>query len=712
MGTLPEKTVTTRRVIDASTDISNIDSSKIDWDDDNNPIVVETIVLESADTAVLEEEMRVRTAHYDDRRTRLTPSRFAAFGALSDALDEHMPDVQTRLSSERNAHAFIAVKLPDALWFDPFIDAAKTVIAALALAGPAVETEVHVAVPQQDRWSGGTINFPLDQVLSKLRSKHVVVLYSELALPAWLVQMLDVSLDLGSMSTSYLAAAVARHFGTEKKHVRKWDGMSVAAIPPNLFDTACQRAVSASHVAALVFNYIRSETTESAGNAKKDSIEQAKKTSAKGVFEPEILLPTSPKLEQLHGLGVIAIWARQFIDDIGLVKRRKLDPNDVDRGVLIEGPPGTGKTLVMQAIAASAGIGFLPTSFALWQASRGGHLGDVINAIRRTFEVAAEHAPCIVFIDELDAVPARGRSQHHDDYWRPIVNALLECLDGSARRSGVYVFAATNDSSVIDPAMLRSGRLDRRFTLGLPDEEALRGIIQFHLPDLDAAVIEPVATALAGSVSGADIGRIAREARRSARRAQRPLTPEDLLEIALPEDTRPEYLRRVTAIHEAGHAVAWMVAGRPPKALSVISAGTFGGHVRPDHPDHVGSSLFDIERELVPILAGRAAEEVILGVASSGAGGSDQSDLAHVTRVLGSLEGVSGLGAMMQFSMSVDGMRVEGRLRRLYAEAVLLVARHRDAIVALADLAMDKRVLGARALRDFARAQGFEGVDQ
>lgn len=703
MGTLPGKTTAKlRRPITDSTDIASISSAQIDWDDDNNMTYVEEIALDPGDEAAMQKLLSSRVEEYEQRRERLDPSDFAAFGALSDALDPHMQTVQARLSSERNTSVLLAVKVPDLLWCEAFTAAAKTAFAAIALASPAVDSEAYVSVPEHDRWNGGTTSFPLEKIASEIRKRHVVVLYAQNLLPPSVLPMVDVSLDLNAMSAEYLKSAVARHFSVKKTDVGSWAGTSVSDVSPNLFDSACDRAVSARAVRPLVVGF-----TVAAAQERAAALKSAKATSvgskASG-FEPEILHPTSPLIDELHGLGDIAVWGHQFADDVKLVIAGKLGAEDVDRGVLIEGPPGTGKTMLMQAIAATAGIAFLPTSFAIWQAQKGGHLGDVINAIRKVFEVAAKNAPCIIFIDEMDAIPKRGQSKYHDDYWRPIVNALLECLDGTARREGVYVFAATNDASVIDPAILRSGRLDRRFTLGLPDEEALRGIINYHLPDLSTDVIEPVATALAGSVSGADISRIAREARRTARRADRPLTPADLLDIAIPPDHLSETDRRLVAVHEAGHAIVVMHTGRVPQSLSIVTVGQTHGGVAVESGIRMGR-LRDYETAVMCLLAGRAAEEMVLGEPSAGAEG----DLRTATGLVAQLMGTTGLSGRLLHSEQTDGHAVEARLRDLYARTMRVLGEHRSAVERLADLALQKRVIGHAALLDFAKTHGFVG---
>ncbi|WP_244495384.1 MULTISPECIES: ATP-binding protein [Aurantimonas] len=421
-----------------------------------------------------------------------------------------------------------------------------------------------------------------------------------------------------------------------------------------------------------------------------------------------------PRIEDLHGYGDAGRWALQLVADLSAYRKGTIGWEDVDAGALFVGPPGTGKTLLAQAIANSAGVHFIATSYAQWQSNRSGHLGDVTKAIRAVFEAAAKNLPAIVFIDEIDTVQGRGGSDRSADAWfTAIVTCLLECLDGIGRREGVVVIAACNDDANLDAALLRSGRLDRRFWIDLPDEASLAGIFRHHLGDgIDPSAIDRVATLFAGTLSGADVVRIARDARRWARLAGRPLQTEDLIAVAVPGDERAPAVRRRIAIHEAGHAVARMNFGQVPTSLSLVETEHSGGAVVFDVDEASFEGLpGDVVKEAVCMLAGRAAEEVILGSPSAGAGGSASSDLAQVTRIVANAETSLGFGGTLVHGAQIDGAAVHRRLARLYAETIVLVRRHRAAIEALAHLALKRRVLGRAALAEFARGHGFMDPD-
>ncbi|NDW07473.1 AAA family ATPase [Jiella pacifica] len=425
---------------------------------------------------------------------------------------------------------------------------------------------------------------------------------------------------------------------------------------------------------------------------------------APSVIEP--LYPTEPLLTTTHGYGDAAAWGLDLARDIKAYQNGELVWDDVDRGALLVGPPGTGKTRFASALAATCAVPLIATSYAQWQASGEAHMGTLIKAMRANFDKAAEIAPVVLFVDEIDTLPRRDMQpgSDHANWFRPIVNALLECADGSLRTSGIVVIGACNDDRGLDPALTRAGRLDRRFVIGMPDAEALGGILRDYLSDPHDAAIDDVATALAGSLTGADIARLAREARRSARREKRPITARDVLDLALPPETRgPAIVWRV-AVHEAGHAVAMMSAGILPECLSLVARQDLAGSVSYLRVANEARRI-DLERDILPLLCGRAAEEVVLGMPSAGASG----DLAEATTILRKIREEFGLGAFLMPGMS-DCQTVESHLRRLYGDAILIVLRHRADILALAELAVAKRVLPREVLRAFAAERGFPGA--
>lgn len=193
-------------------------------------------------------------------------------------------------------------------------------------------------------------------------------------------------------------------------------------------------------------------------------------------------------VETLSGYGEARDWALALRDDLALWKAGSLGWAEMSTRLLLAGPPGTGKTTFARALGNTLRLPLLATSVGTWLEPS--HLGDVLARMAIAFEEAQTHAPCLLFIDEIDGI---GRRRHdraeHDDYWNAVVNRALELMDGAVRTEGVILVGATNHPSAIDPALLRSGRLETRIDIPMPDVDALVGILQHHLGSEVEAVV-------------------------------------------------------------------------------------------------------------------------------------------------------------------------------------------------------------------------------
>jgi cell division protease FtsH len=339
--------------------------------------------------------------------------------------------------------------------------------------------------------------------------------------------------------------------------------------------------------------------------------------------------PPSPRLENLHGMPKAVAWGEALAQDIRDYVAGRIGWSELDRGALLHGEPGTGKTIFAKALAITCGVPLIATSYAEWQRAKEGYLGDVLTAMHRRFAEARRAAPCILFIDELDAIPTRAGDGHNQRWWTSVVTALNEELDGISAREGVVVIAAANYPSRIDAALLRAGRLDTKIEIALPGQRDLEGIIRFHLgEDLPGADLRSLAIATVGC-TGADIEKFLRGARRQARQHKRDIACDDIF-AALEEDTSgiPANLLQRVAIHEAGHAaVAVSLAVSRNVSVSLVRRGQRSAVTFFD-PETEAVTRDVIERRMAVALAGRAAEQVLLGDVTAGAGGADTSDLA------------------------------------------------------------------------------------
>ncbi|MCR0983147.1 AAA family ATPase [Roseomonas populi] len=432
---------------------------------------------------------------------------------------------------------------------------------------------------------------------------------------------------------------------------------------------------------------------------------------------------SSVTLETLPGLGAAEAWGRSTARDLRAFAEGRLTWSELDRGVVLEGPPGTGKSSFARALANSAGVDFLSTSLAQWQGDRDGHLGTLLAAMRRTFVEARRKSPCVLLIDEIDSVPDRNSVRHrHRDYVVQVVDGLLEQLDGAADREGVLVVGTCNDASGLDHALTRAGRLERVIRIARPDAVALLAIYRVHLAGelADTDLAELAGAAEARRAVGSDVELWCREARRSARAHGRSLSIGDLwaAQGGRPLE-RDEQTRRRIAIHEAGHAIAFASLGAG--VLHRVSVGRTGGADFTEYdPGPIVSRLpvvtAAVAQSLIgALLAGRAAEEEVLGAASAGAGGAPHSDLALATRIACQTIGMLGLDDHPEALVHLGDVdrpgsqerlladpqfraRVASLLTRSHQEARALVHARRDCLDRIAEVLVEKGDVDADAL--------------
>ncbi len=304
---------------------------------------------------------------------------------------------------------------------------------------------------------------------------------------------------------------------------------------------------------------------------------------------------------------------------------------EVPHGVLLVGPPGTGKTLLAKALAGEAEVPFFSTSGSEFIEI---FVGVGAGRVRKMFEAARKAAPAIIFIDELDSIGrtrGTGLGGGHDEREQTL-NQMRAERDGCEARVAVVVLAATNRPDVLDPALLRPGRFDRHVTLNLPDKSDRRAILDIHARDLpleDTGDLDVMAAGTPG-FSGADLKNLLNEAAiNAARRGGSLITSDDLGEardkvmmgtvrsLAI----RPAERHRL-AVHEAGHTTAayYTPGADPLYKVTIIPRGhALGGtHTLPENERHTLDEIY-LRGQLVTLLAGRAAEKLLIGTVSSGA---------------------------------------------------------------------------------------------
>jgi len=404
----------------------------------------------------------------------------------------------------------------------------------------------------------------------------------------------------------------------------------------------------------------------------------------------------------------------------------------IPKGVLLVGPPGTGKTLMARAVAGEAGVPFFSISGSEFVEM---FVGVGASRVRDLFDQAKRNSPCIVFVDEIDAVGRQrgaGLGGSHDEREQTLNQILVE-MDGFDSDSKVIVLAATNRPDILDPALLRPGRFDRRVVIDRPDRRGREAILRVHVrgkplaEDVDLAVLAKQTPGF----TGADIENLVNEAAiLAARRNKRVISMEEFQEavervIAGPERRSrliSEEEKRIIAYHEAGHALVQLKLEHcdPVHKVSIVARGMAGGYTLTlPEDDRTLYSKAKFEDELAGLLGGRAAEEIIFGDVTTGA----SNDLRQATklaramvmeygmseslgqRTFGHREELIFLGREIaeqrdyseEVATQID-REIKNIIDRAYQRAKEVLQTHRDKLDAIAHLLVEKETLEAPEL--------------
>jgi len=331
----------------------------------------------------------------------------------------------------------------------------------------------------------------------------------------------------------------------------------------------------------------------------------------------------------------------------------------IPKGVLLEGPPGTGKTLLARAVAGEAKVPFFSISGSDFVEM---FVGVGASRVRDLFKEAEKNAPCIIFIDEIDAVGRKrgsGMGGGHDEREQTLNQILVE-MDGFDGDTNVIVLAATNRADVLDPALLRPGRFDRRVNIMLPERKDREAILKVHFknkPTDDTVNLDALAAKTAGS-SGADLANIANEsAIIAARRNKKKITNEELTEaferVAIGPERKAKVMsdkeKELTAYHEAGHAIVGHVLpdSDPVHKVTIIPRGGTGGvtwFLPPEDKSY--TNVYEFKDILARAMGGRVAEQILYGDdgITTGAG----SDLRNATQIARDMVIEQGMGKALR----------------------------------------------------------------
>ena len=410
----------------------------------------------------------------------------------------------------------------------------------------------------------------------------------------------------------------------------------------------------------------------------------------------------------------------------------------IPRGILLVGPPGTGKTLLAKAIAGEAGVPFYSISGSEFVEM---FVGVGASRVRDLFEQAKHHAPCIIFIDEIDAVGRhRGAGLGGgNDEREQTLNQILTEMDGFDTNTSVIVLAATNRPDVLDPALLRPGRFDRRVVLDLPDVVGRVAILKIHTKNkpLGPTVnLDTMAKETAG-FSGADLANLVNEAAiLAARQGQKTIEMKEMEEsidkVSMGPERRSKRMsvedKKLTAYHEAGHAlVAKMLPNAdPPHKVSIIARGMAGGYTRMLPEDRAYWSKSRLTDSIAVSLAGLCSEKLIFGEASSGSSNDLRVATSYARRMVTDL-GMSDKLGMRTFGDKQEliflgreisetkdysertSMEIDKEIDRIISESSLaatkIITENKDMLVKLAEALVARETLDTDELETIFRGE-------
>ena len=417
------------------------------------------------------------------------------------------------------------------------------------------------------------------------------------------------------------------------------------------------------------------------------------------------------------------------------------------KGALLVGPPGTGKTLLAKAVAGEAGVPFFSLSGSAFVEM---YVGVGASRVRDLFKQAQQMAPCIVFIDEIDAIgKTRDTAMGGNDEREQTLNQLLAEMDGFDTNKGLLVLAATNRPEVLDPALLRPGRFDRRIIVDKPDLKGRVDVLKVHAKDvkMDESVnLEEIALATSGAV-GSDLANMINEAAINAvKNGRQVVSQKDLFEavevVLVGKEKKDRIMsaeeRRIVSYHEVGHALvtALQKNTEPVQKITIVprTMGALGYVMQTPEEEKFLNTKKELEAMIVVALGGRAAEEIVFDTVTTGA----SNDIEQATKIAGAM--ITQYGMSDRFGLmgleSIQNRYLDGRpvlncgeatasqideevmrmLKSSYEEAKRLLSENRDALDRIAAFLIEKETItGKEFMKIFREVKGIpepvEGED-
>ena len=473
--------------------------------------------------------------------------------------------------------------------------------------------------------------------------------------------------------------------------------------------------------AVIIFIFVFMNRQAAAGGGSNSKMMNFGKSRAK-MMDPRAVKVT---FKQVAGLSEEKEELEEIVDFLKNPKKYTDLGARIPKGVILVGPPGTGKTLLAKAVAGEAGVPFFSISGSDFVEM---FVGVGASRVRDLFEEAKKNSPCIVFIDEIDAVARRrgtGMGGGHDEREQTLNQMLVE-MDGFGVNAGIIVMAATNRVDILDPAILRPGRFDRKVVVGRPDVKGREEILNVHVkgkPIGDDVDLKTIAQTTAG-FTGADLENLMNEAAiLAAKKNEAYITQADIdksfVKVVIGAEKKSKVIsdkeKKITAYHEAGHAILFHVLPDvgPVHTISIIPTGTgAAGYTMPlPEKDEMFNTKGKMLQEIVVGLGGRVAEELIFDDVTTGAS-QDIKQATALARAMVTKYGFSDKVGLVNYGSDEDEVfigrdlahtrsygenvatvideEVKGIIDECYAKARKIINDNRDVLDACAKLLLDK----------------------
>lgn len=469
------------------------------------------------------------------------------------------------------------------------------------------------------------------------------------------------------------------------------------------------------------FNLENPENRQDEEDESNDFYQRRASTKSKKSDNFEVITKSSISFKDIGGYDSIKSELYQCVDLLkNYTKYAKFNVR-VPKGLIFEGPPGNGKTLLAKALAGEAKCSFIAVSGAEFQEK---YVGVGSAKIRELFQLAKKNIPCIIFIDEMDAL---GRSRGKDGETASAerdntLNELLVALDGFKNSSGIFVIGATNRADLLDTALLRPGRIDKRIFIGNPDEKTRRAIIQIHSlgKPRSSDILENDLVDITSGFSGAQIENFLNEAMLNALRENREMFLKEDIDTVFNkvlvgwQPTEHAFTKDIIdhiAIHEMGHAIVGLLCKHHSNVTKVIinlSAPNSPGYTVFENPNsniYTREALFE---HLMILLAGRIAEEVFYGISvTTGA----INDFEEALKLANKMVVYYGMGKLIIYPDGSEKYKemIDNEIIKLiedaYGYAEFIIRNAEDLISESADLLKEKKMIRAEELVELIKSK-------